>query len=272
MEPATMMMLASLASTGAGLAQGSKKAKVRLPTPKSTGQLVNEAVAEIPTVTKTIRDQGAEFINAQRYAQQQALPGYFEATRAGADAAMSLAGRIWADSPEQRMGVQAQRAGQAARGVALSPSSALAEGLQQAFSQIQFERGNIDLFGKAAGYEAATPYGVQALSAPGMSELLGVAQRQESQRMGIGAQAGLYNAGQEQARNAAIGGGLMKLGGGFAGAAGAESMGIPGYDAMAGFSYGMGVGPSPMTHSNIQFQDALKQYLTTPQQSNVGDL
>ena len=261
--------LAGAAASIGGMFQGSKKAKVRMPQPKSVGQLHNEALGETKSSIAHQKEFGQQFIDAQFASQRAALPDFFKATEAGFQGAFDLGNRIFAGSPEQRMGVNAQRASQAARGIALSPSAALAEGLQQAQAQINFERQGLSAFNQASQFAKASPFGVKGLEMASIGQLLGVGQAQDQQRVGLESSAAMLNAEQQMAANSAQGAMMSQFGAGLSGAGAAGGMGIGGYGAMQGFMSAYG-GQSAAGYQNQNLSNAMQNYFQG--QSNVGQL
>jgi len=216
-----------------------KSARFAAPQARSLGELTNDAIKSLRTATEGSFAQQREFF-PEFFKQQAATLGQ------GEDIISRLLGPGGAGA--ERATTQAVRAAQAARGVALSPTSAIEEGLRvsQARTGELFQA--FGLRQNLTGFSAQTP---QAL--PQFSQLFQGAQQAESARLGqanVQAQANFERANSEQAARAKLLGlavsgatGGFAGGGGFSGTNAAVGSGfLPGSFFQQGGGGGQGGG------------------------------
>ncbi len=225
-----------------GIAQASKKSKFRTPTIPSLSQLTDQAVSAQRQQLKggigNINEFGSSFLSSQIEAQRGAVPGFFDQTRAAIGQGEDLISRLIGGDLEQRLTTQKVRGAQAARGLSLSPASAIQEGLAVQRQQAQNEFQAFGLRGQLAGLESATPFGVQTFD-PGISglgQLTGFGLNRAGAQSGFQAQQQQVKIQQQDAARAAQAGGLARLSGGFGGLAGGGGL--------QGFLGGSGLGPT----------------------------
>jgi len=168
----------------------SKRSKFRTPQLPSLSELSNEAVkaqeAQLIGSIQNLDQFGGAFIGAQRAAQKQALPGFFEQNRQGIQQGEDLIQQLMGGAG-LRNTAQQVRASQAARGVALSGASAIEEGLAVSERDLQNQFRAFGLRSQLAQQEAATPLGLQAFNPgiTGLGQLVGTGAGLAGQQAGI---------------------------------------------------------------------------------------
>lgn len=230
----------AIGSAGLGFATAMRKSKFRPPTQPGLKELVGEAgEAQREAIQQQIGLQGSfgsQFLTSQIDAQRAALPDFFRRQQEALQFGDVVANRLAGGDAETRLLTERVRAAQAARGVALSPASAIEEGMQTAALQAQLQQQALGLRQQLAQYSAATPFGVSALQAeqPSLSYLTGLAFNRAQSQLGVDLEAARTSREESMRRNAAEAALFGRLASGFGGAAGGGGF--------TGFLQGAGLG------------------------------
>jgi len=188
--------------------KASKKTRARLPQQLPIKDLVNQSVQAQQDALRggiaNLDQFGGNFITSQFNAQKQALPDFFRRKDQALNTGQSLVERLLGKGNQNALTEQI-RASQAARGVALSPASALQEGIRLSQARTQELASAFGLQNQLTNLSSASPFGVQAFNPgiPGIGQLTGIAGGQQQQAMNLAQQGAFFGAAQQDASNAA---------------------------------------------------------------------
>lgn len=241
-----LLTVGSIGAGIGGLEALRRKSKFRAPEQPGLKELVDQATeaqaGALRGGIENVGQYGSQFLRSQIDAQRSALPDYFRRQQEALSFGDTLANRLAGGDAETRFTTEAVRAGQAARGLALSPASAIQEGLAVANLQSQLGREALGLKQNLTQFSAATPYGVSAFQpdVPSLQNLTAMGFNRAQSQLGVDLEAARTSREESLRRNAVEAQMFGKVASGLGGAAGGSDF----MSALKGFGQGFGTLPT----------------------------